>query len=197
MLVVIRLAQPPRLMIRILPIHTRRLELRRFRRDDLREFQAYRCDPELAKYQGWEPTNDEDALGFLTQQSEQVLGPEGHWLQVAVCCLDTNLLIGDLGLCVANSLLGVAEIGFTIARGHQQRGYATEAVGGVLNGLFDTNVIAKVAAVTDTRNSASVSLLRRLGFKLAHTDEAIFRGLPCCEYTFEMTSAMWSESPPG
>lgn len=175
-------------MICLLPIRTRRLELRQFRRDDLRAFQAYRCDPDLARYQGWEPTTDAEALEFLTQQSRQVLGSEGNWLQVAVSCVSADQLIGDLGVCVTDSRLGVAEIGFTIARDQQRRGYATEAATGLLAGLFDSKEISKVKAVTDSRNAASAALLRRLGFTLKSTDEAVFRGAVCLEHTFELTS---------
>lgn len=181
-------------MIRILPIQTDRLELRRFGCDDLRAFQAYRHDPELAKYQGWEPTTDEEALTFLTEQSDQELGPEGQWLQVAVTRLDTQVLIGDVGLCVADSPNGVVKIGFTIARAHQQNGYATEAVRALLSQLFEHHVIQSVVAVTDTRNTASISLLQRMGFLLAGTNEAMFRGAPCTEHTFQLTASTWRET---
>lgn len=180
-------------MIRLLPIQTDRLELRRFCSDDLRAFQAYRHDPELAKYQGWTPTTDEEALTFLAEQSDQILGPEEQWLQVAVTRLDTQVLIGDVGLCVADSSNGVLKIGFTIARAHQHKGYATETVSALLARVFEHHVIQSVVAVTDTRNTASISLLQCLGFKLAGTDEAMFRGAPCTEHTFELTAPTWRE----
>lgn len=178
-------------MIRILPIHTDRLELRRFSSDDLKAFQAYRRDPELSKYQGWEPTTDEKALAFLSEQSEQTLGPEGQWLQIAVTCLDTKQLIGDFGLCVADSRCGIVEMGFTISRPFQRNGYATEAARGILSMLFDANEIHTVVAVTDTRNVASVSFLQRLGFVLTNTKAAKFHGAPCEEHTLKLTAKQW------
>lgn len=178
-------------MIRILPILTNRLELRRFSSDDLEAFQAYRRDPELSKYQGWEPTTDEKARAFLSTQSEQGLGPERQWLQIAVTRIDTKQLIGDFGLCVADSRRGIVEMGFTVSRPFQRKGYATEAARGILSVLFDANEIQMVVAVTDTRNAASISLLQRLGFALTKTNAAMFHGTPCTEHTFELTANQW------
>ena len=177
------------MMIRILPILTDRLELRHFSCNDLKAFQAYRHDPELSKYQGWEPTSDEQAHAFLSEQSGAALGPEGQWLQIAVTCIDTKQLIGDFGLCVSDSRRGIVEMGFTISRPFQRNGYATEAARGILSMLFDTKQIRVVVAVTDTRNAASISLLQRLGFALTNTNAALFHGAPCTEHTFELAEA--------
>ena len=178
-----------RMMIRILPILTDRLELRHFSCDDLKAFQAYRRDPELSQYQGWKTTTDEQAHAFLSEQSGAALGPEGQWLQIAVTCIDTKQLIGDFGVCVSDSRRGIVEMGFTISLPFQRNGYATEAARGILSMLFDTKQIRVVVAVTDTRNTASISLLRRLGFALTNTNAAVFHGAPCTEHTFELAEA--------
>jgi aminoglycoside 6'-N-acetyltransferase len=157
----------------------------------LKGFQAYRRDPELSKYQGWEPTSDDEALSFLADQSVQELGPEGQWLQIAVTCSDTRRLIGDFGLCVRDSKLGIVTMGFTISRPFHRNGYATEAARGILSVLFETNEIQEVACETDARNEAAIRLLRRLGFVLAKTDVTKFRGEPCVEHTYAMSSIQW------
>lgn len=178
-------------MIDLLPIRTSRLELRRFSPDDLFAFQAYRRDPELSRYQGWEPTSDEQASAFLAQQSNQAFGPAGQWLQVAVTCIDSGQLVGDLGMCIADPGQGIANLGFTISRPFQQQGYAIEAVRGILSRLFDDNLIQSVVAVTDARNAPAISLLQRLEFNLADSNDAIFRGEACIEHTFEVTKTQW------
>ncbi len=181
----------------ILPIRTKRLELRRFLCDDLRAFQSYRCDPELAKYQGWEPTTDGEALDFLSEQSIQAFGPDGQWLQLAVTCMNSKMLIGDIGICTTDSRRGVAEIGFTISQSFQRQGYANEALHGVLSTLFEKHKIQLVVAVTDTRNAPAISLLQGLGFVLANTNEAMFRGELCTEHTFELTPKQWGTTAAG
>ena len=182
-------------MKELLQIRTDRVTLRRFCLDDLSAFQAYRRDPELAKYQGWQPTSDDKARSFLAEQSDQVLGPEGQWLQVAVTCTLSKRLIGDIGLCVSDAEHSVAMIGFTISRDYQRQGYATEAIRVLLTRLLDIgDEIQTVVAVTDARNTPSVMLLRRLGFVLTQTEKAVFRGAPCTEHTFEITALMWRET---
>ncbi len=173
-----------------LPIRSERLEMRRFSRNDLEAFQAYRCDSELSKYQGWEPTPDALALAFLELQSHQTLESDGQWLQIAVTCARTSRLMGDLGIRIADSGSETANMGFTIAQPFQRKGYATEAANAILTCLFTRTMIQLVEAVTDARNTASIVLLSRLGFTRTRTDTALFRGEPCTEHTFSLQKMM-------
>jgi len=130
---------------------------------------------------------DEQARLFLAGQARQVLGADGQWLQVAVTRRETGEVIGDLGLCVVDESEGVVEIGFTVARSAQGRGYATEAVNAMTEALLGQESVRSVVAVTDVRNAASVALLRRVGFWHERTTSTIFRGEPCQEQTFVLT----------
>lgn len=162
-----------------------RVVLRRLRSSDLADFQAYRHDPGLGLYQGWEPMSDGQALAFLRDvQSSSLLRP-GHWSQIAIADPRSLRLLGDIGLFVDDAQRH-AEIGFTLARAHQGRGLATEAVRGAIDLVFEHTGVGRVQAVTDTRNTASIRLLERVGLSLASTSEAIFRGEPCTEHTFVM-----------
>ena len=166
-----------------LPIHTARLTLRRFGPNDLAAFQAYRCDPVVGQYQGWEATSDEAARAFLAEQAEQELGKAGEWLQVALVRHDRDELVGDLGLCVVDEAARRVHLGFTLAQPAQGQGYATEGVNAALEALFKQGY-AQVDAITDTRNLKSIALLTRVGFKLECTLPAVFRGEECEEHTF-------------
>jgi RimJ/RimL family protein N-acetyltransferase len=181
----------------LLPIHTTRLVLRRFSTDDLEAFQAYRSDPDLAPYQNWKPTSDEQAREFLSDQAQQTLGAAGQWLQLAVTLTDTGEVIGDLGLCVVDESGGRVTLGFTLARSAQGCGYATEAVTGVLDALLDQGRARSVVAITDARNAAAVALLRRIGFGLEGTAAAMFRGVECKEHTFVLTDQQWKHERAG
>jgi len=181
----------------LLPIQTARLVLRRFSTDDLEAFQAYRSDPDLARYQDWEPTSDEHARAFLAGQAQQVLGAAGEWLQVAVTRSDTGEVIGDLGLCVVDEGGGVVTLGFTLAQSAQGHGYAIEAVRGVLGVLLGQGRVRSVVAVTDARNAASVALLRRVGFGHEGTAAAVFRGEACQEQRFVLTDEQWTRRQAG
>lgn len=181
----------------LLPIQTARLVLRQFSTDDLVAFQAYRSDPVLAQYQGWEPISDEQARMFLAEQGRQALGAAGQWLQVAVTRADTGEVIGDLGLCVIDESGDVVALGLTLARSAQGQGYATEAVRGVLEALLGQGRARSVVALTDARNAASEALLRRVGFGHERTTAAVFRGEPCEEHTFVLTDEQWARQQAG
>ena len=72
--------------------------LRRLASDDLPEFQAYRHDPELGRYQGWSPMSDEEATAFLREMNTAPLLNPGNWTQIGIAEPDSGLLIGDIGV---------------------------------------------------------------------------------------------------
>jgi RimJ/RimL family protein N-acetyltransferase len=55
------------------------------------------------------------------------------------------------------------EIGFTLNRQEQGKGYAREAVSALIHSLFKLGSINKIFAITDSQNESSIRLLKRLG----------------------------------
>ncbi|WP_433269719.1 GNAT family N-acetyltransferase [Actinosynnema sp. CS-041913] len=141
---------------------TERLALRRFRPGDAPAFAAYRSDPEVARYQSWEPPFPL-ALAEEFMREMAVLDPaEPGWFQYAVEV--DGALVGDVGVNLRENRRQ-ADIGYTIATAHQGNGYATEAVGLMLEHLFVERGLHKVSAECDARNEPSAKLLARLGFR--------------------------------
>jgi len=140
---------------------TERLTLRRFTLADAEAFATYRSDPDVARYQSWDvPVPPAEAVRKVEQFVQGDPAAPG-WFQYAVD-LD-GVLIGDLGLNLDENLLQ-AELGFTLAPAYQGRGYATEAVRGLLDHLFIERKLHRVSAECDARNTASARLLERVGF---------------------------------
>lgn len=164
-----------------LPCTTARLRLRRLREQDLLPFQAYRSDAELCRYQGWLPMDDGAALAFLQQMADSVFCPRGAWFQLGIAETDSDTLIGDIGIHLQADG-SAAEIGFTLARGAQGRGLATEAVAAAIELVFAHTPVARVVGITDARNSTSVRLLDRVGLRRFATLDAVFRGAACVEH---------------
>ena len=166
-------------------IDTGRLILRRFRDDDLEPLVAYRSDPETARYQGWDETfGIEDARTFLAEMSVLDPGVPGTWFQFAVGVRPSGVLIGDCALCCDAHDPTTASLGFTLSPEHRCRGYATEAVGGLLRYACERLDACRVIATVDIRNQRSIALLQRLGFRHTATNETVFKGEPCEEHTF-------------
>ncbi len=141
---------------------TERLVLRPFTAADAPAFAAYRSDPDVARYQGWEaPFSLADAEEFVRE-----VGPAdptaAGWYQFAVEA--DGVLVGDVGVGLHLNLMQ-ADIGYTLATAYQGRGYATEAVRRVLAHLFEERGLHRVSAECDARNERSARLLARLGFR--------------------------------
>ncbi|MCA9549719.1 MAG: GNAT family N-acetyltransferase [Myxococcales bacterium] len=171
-----------------LPIVCPRVTLRRLEPNDLRAFQAYRHDPEVGRYQGWEPESDDAATAFLTECQTATLLARGRWCQVGIGLNPDARLIGDIGIYLAQDGAH-AELGFSLARAHQGQGLATEAVQAALTWVFTATQVHRVVGVTDARNGASARLLARLGMRLEKTMQAKFRGQMCTEHQYAVLRA--------
>jgi RimJ/RimL family protein N-acetyltransferase len=167
-----------------LPWAAARLTLRRLRPADLPRFQAYRHDPEVSRYQGWEPVSDEEAQRFLAEMSGAPFGQRGEWLQIAIADA-ADMLVGDIGLFTSASGTE-AELGITLAREAQGKGLAEEAARTLIDGLRTHTGVRRLVGITDTRNLPSARLLRRLGMELEAEMPAEFQGEPCLEWHFAL-----------
>jgi len=176
---------------------TERLTLRRFRPADITALQAIRNDPEVARYQSWN-TADEAALHtFIASLQTSEPGTPGEWFQFAVTRRDDGILIGDCGLHILAEDDRLAEIGYTFGRPFQGQGYATEAVRAVLDYAFGALGLHRIAAITDVRNTGSIRVLERLGFRReGHTRQAFWnRGAWVDEYLYALLRAEWDYRP--
>lgn len=174
-----------------LPQSTERLVLRRFVDLDLERFLAYRQDPQVARFQGWSMLSDAEGQSFINEMQTAAIGIPGEWFQIAIAHKQSNLLFGDIGIKSYAENPTIVEIGFTLRREKQGKGYAKEAVQALINSLFEMGNINKIVGITDMRNDPSIRLLRRLGMKLLQSVEVEFRGELCVEQTFELDKEAW------
>jgi RimJ/RimL family protein N-acetyltransferase len=177
-----------------LPRTTDRLVLRRFAAGDLAAFQSYRCDPEVARYQGWSALDDAGAAAFIEGMAAATIGVPGKWFQVAVADKSSGVLVGDIGIGFDGKRAGFAEIGFSMAPAVQGRGLGTEAVQAALALLFDAGRIGIVEGITDARNMPSIRLLERVGMRLVRTQQTLFKGETCIEHVYSMSRPVHATS---
>ena len=178
-------------------LETTRLRLRHFMDADLAPFMAYRNDPEVARYQGWEVISESEARAFLQEQKEIQPGVQGQWFQIAVELKETGMLIGDCALKIEEHDERQAEIGYTLSRPYQGRRIASEAVSCVLEYAFVTLGLHRVIAITDCENVASVALLERLGLRReGHFRQNVWlKGKWGDEYLYAMLQEEWLSMP--
>jgi RimJ/RimL family protein N-acetyltransferase len=148
------------------PLLSERLRLRRFTEEDAEPFWRYRTDDEVAKYQGEVSSyTREMALAFAREQSVQEPDVPGTWSQLAIELVSSGELIGDCGLHTLLDCPEQVELGITIARPHQGKGYAREALAAVLDYVFGPLGKHRAIALTDPENAACIRLLEGLGMR--------------------------------
>lgn len=146
-------------------LSTPRLVLRALTPNDLGAFVAYRSDPEVARWQSWDaPYPAASAAALFADASADRPPTPGEWRQVAVARADDDALLGDVAFHRSDDGKQ-AELGVTLARGHQGQGYAREALAALIGWLFDEVGLHRVVANCDPRNVAVAKLLRGLGMR--------------------------------
>ena len=174
-------------------VESERLILRRFRDSDLTPFVAYRNDPEVARYQSWDSFDEREARAFIQEMASAQPGVPGDWFQFAVESKETGGLVGDCALQVDGQEPYRAELGFTLAREHQGKGYASEAVSCLLDYAFTSLELHRIFAIADCRNEPSWKLLERVGLRLeGHFLESFwFKGEWSDEYLYAVLKDEW------
>lgn len=88
---------------------------------------------------------------------------------------------------------GSALLGYHLFPCCWRRGLGTQAVTSTIETLFATGGVQDVRALVDTRNIASSSLMRKLGFSLRRSiiDADTFKGCRSDEHEFVMSRAAW------
>jgi len=175
-------------------IKTKRLLIRPFKDADLEPLFAYRNDPQVAQYEGWDiPYPRERALNWITNPDPIVPTKPGGRFKAAIELESTGELIGDISFELTEHDVRQAHIGYSLARAHWHQGYATEAVQRLLAYLFDELDFYRVIAETDVLNEPSWRVLERLGFRReAHLVENVwFRDTYASEYHYAMLKREW------
>ena len=122
----------------------------------------------------------------------------GRGFQFAIELNVNHEMIGDVYLLTLREKPDQAEIGFTLARGHWGRGYATEAVLRVLEYAFETLGKHRVMASALCDNTRSIALLERIDMKREGRlrQSAWFEGGWADECGYAMLRSEWVSAGP-
>jgi RimJ/RimL family protein N-acetyltransferase len=160
-------------MNNILELKTEHLILRPINIKDANAIFKYRSDKLTNQYQGWIPNNIDDVYEFIKKTAKD-FNIADSWFQMVLINKETNVLIGDIGIHFLDKENKQVEIGCTIAKDQQGKGYATEALRKVIDYLFSILNKHRVIGSVDPNNVQSIKMLERLGFrKEAHFKESI------------------------
>ncbi len=117
-------------------------------------------------------------MNFLHACSKRI-NIEGSWYQHGV--YHKNIFIGDIGLHFLGPQNTQVEIGYTIAKPFQRRGFGKESVLRILQYLFEDLKKHRIVASLDPKNESSIRLLESVGFRM----EGCFKKSICVEDRWE------------
>jgi len=155
-------------------LETKRVIIRPITLADKNEIFVYRSDTETNKYQGWIPKTIDDVETFIGKISTKINEPD-TWFQLVIIEKKMQKIIGDLGIHFFDSENKQVEIGCTLNKDFQNKGYATESIKIVIDYLFKRLNKHRIITSIDPNNNKSIQLVERIGFrKEAHFVENLF-----------------------
>lgn len=178
-------------------LRSERLLVRRVRDEDAASLAAYRSDPDVARYQGWEtPMSLDQARRFVRGMADDHPDTPGEWFQFAIEELETGEHIGDLASHTHADDPRIATIGITLRRESQGSAYATEALRLLLEYLLVDRHKHHVIGECDPRNTAVARLLERVGMRReAHHVQSYWDGSGWTdEYVYAILAHEWRQS---
>jgi RimJ/RimL family protein N-acetyltransferase len=178
-----------------LPLDLGDLTIRRLRHTDFADIRAIYSDPEVARYQDWEPMSDDQVQALLDGQGCLIPGDTGVPLILPVVLNTEERVIGDVVLTITDAEHRQAEVGFCFHPAYQGRGFATRAVRAVVGYAFSQIDVHRVFATTDVRNQRSWRLLERVGMRReGHLRECSYiKGEWVDDYVYAVLAEEWSE----
>jgi len=167
---------------------TDRLYLRTFREDDLPQYAALNCDPEVVRWLGGPLTrarSDEIAEWAQLTYSESGIG------LLAVERRGDGTFLGMCGLHHQESYPDDVEVAWRLAREHWGQGYATEAATAWLDHAFGPLGLPRVISITDPPNERSLAVMRRLGMQLDHEADIVDDGTTFHAVIHSVAASQW------
>ena len=148
-------------------LRTERMILRRYRPEDADDLYRYLgTDPAMHAYSGWNPyatpeMAQETVRGFIDDYGDE---HTYSWVMDV-----EDVIVGTIG--AYDFADGRIEVGFSVVKGWQGRGLATEALRKVLEYLTENESIPCVSAWCAAENIGSRRVLEKAGMKLVSKEK--------------------------
>lgn len=172
-------------------IATERLGLEPLQPDHAARLFALLQDPGIYRYIPQEPPVSPSLLMQRYEQLASRISParDQAWLNWAISLTTTGEYIGQVEATIFEDQ--TAYLAYLIGSAFWGHGYATEACTRVIQLLFDDYGVTQIKAEIDTRNTASMRLLERLGFtRIGYQANAdFFKNSSSDEYTYSLSAS--------
>lgn len=147
------------------PIRTERMTLRLLAPTDVDDVHAFQSDPDVVRYQLFEPRSRDEVVEKLAEWSTATrIEKVDDFVQPAMQ-LDDGRVIGLIYFKLTSVDDLTAEIGWAMHQDFHGQGYAYEGASAMLDIAFGALGLHRVYAELDPRNTASIRLCERLGMR--------------------------------
>jgi ribosomal-protein-alanine N-acetyltransferase len=163
-------------------IETERLRLRGFELRDFDAVAAYKADPHVMRYTGGPESGFKAWKSFAAMAGSWVLQGYGYF---CIAEKQSDACIGHCGLLDPPGW-PEREVGYTLARPAQGKGYAVEAAGAALRFAYDELGWDTAISVIDPDNHASQKVARNPGATLERRNVRVF----------DFNADIWRHLPP-
>ncbi|WP_294241641.1 GNAT family protein [uncultured Chryseobacterium sp.] len=158
----------------MMQVYTERLLLRDMTIEDAPAIFDYRSDAEANTFQSWIPTSLKEVENFILRNHKEFNQRES-WYQILITDKETKAVIGDIGIHFFGNENTQAELGITLNKDFQGKGFAAEALKGIISLLFTDFRKHRIMASVDPDNLNSIKLMERVGFrKEGHFVKSLF-----------------------
>ncbi len=147
------------------PIRTARLVLRRFQTMDARDLADLLGDPDTLRYLAWDAMTLEDAEEWIADQSSICFPQSSEYCYFAIEAIQAAKVIGLVTFWFLPDEFDLAQFEIIIHPNWQRKGYATEALRGLLAYAFKGLRARRVVAECDSRNLPARGLLMKSGLR--------------------------------
>lgn len=147
-------------------LETNRLILRKFVIDDAQDmYNNWASDVEVTKFLTWPPHSSVEETKILLENwiSEYTNKKYFNW---AIEYKDLGKVIGSISVVKLNEITDSADIGYCMSRAFWGQGIMPEALGAVINYLFDEVHLNRIAASHDVENPKSGRVMDKAGMRL-------------------------------
>lgn len=145
-------------------ISTKRLELRPLTLNDNDDIYIIFSDPEVTRYWGHDTLQDKQGAEEFIEKTVSGAS-DGSLLEWGVVEKGSGSLIGVCAFAGWNKEHHHAEIGFALHKDYWGKKYMSEILGTFIPFGFDQLGLHRIEADVDPRNTASIALLEKFGFK--------------------------------
>ena len=163
---------------------TPRLYCRKIEASDADQYFEIFGAEDVAKFDEFEPITREDADSDIELILQKYISNNTHELELAVCELHHNEMIGVLAAKFEES---IAFIGYHFDPKTRGKSFGSEAVKGFVDYLLSIKNYT-IAAKVDSENIRSIKLLERVGFTKNenYSEEQFFKGADHIEWSYRL-----------